>query len=433
MNVLYLHQYFATRSGFTGTRSYEFSKHLLSRGHRVTMVTSGRHNTPELTVPLGRDYIECDVEGIHVVPIAAAYNNPLMGTGMAGWRRMLEFHQFARLATRVGKRLPRPDVVFATHTPLTIGLAGRDLARAFGVPFVFEVRDLWPTALINIGALRNPLAIWYLRRMERSIYRAADHIVALSPGMKRGVLDSGVVPDEKVTVIPNGCDLGLFRPDVDGTAVRTRLGLGDRFVATYFGAMGRANGLDYVLDAAKVLQDRGDNRILLVLHGDGGERSRLQQRSAELKLGNVVFSAPVPDKAAVAEIVAASDVCLTIYACTNQETTWSPNKMFDAMAAGRPVFINVPGWLRETVEQNGCGRYVDPQRPVALADELTRLSQDPALCAEMGRRSRATAEREFAREVLADRLVRVLKEAVASRGSPRASSESGDAKGRGRA
>ena len=144
MHVLYLHQYFATRAGVTGTRSYEFSKYLLSRGHKVTMITSGRRNVPEMTVAPGRDSIEVDVEGIHVVPIAAAYNNPLEGTGMSGIQRMGEFSAFARLATKVGRRLPRPDIVFATHTPLTIGLPGMKLARHFGVPFVFEVRDVWP-------------------------------------------------------------------------------------------------------------------------------------------------------------------------------------------------------------------------------------------------------------------------------------------------
>ncbi len=410
MHVLYLHQYFATRSGLTGTRSYEFSRHLIARGHRVTMITSGRRNTPEMTVPPGRDYIEVDVDGIHVVPINAAYNNPLEGTGMGGYRRMAGFMSFAKLAEQVGRRLTLPDVVFATHTPLTIGLPGMKLARHFGVPFVFEVRDLWPEALINIGALTNPLAIWWMRRLERRLYGAADRIVALSPGMKAGIVRTGT-PGDKVTVIPNGCDLGLFRPDIDGRAERARLGLGDRFVALYFGAMGRANGLGYVLDAAKILQDRGDKRVVIVLHGDGGEKPQLADRARTEDLQNVVFSQLVPDKAQVAQIVAAANVCMTIYSSTLRETGWSPNKMFDAMAAGRPILINVPGWLRETVEGNGCGLFIDPQRPEALADRLGELAASPEKCAEMGQKSLALAEREFSREILANRLIGVLESA----------------------
>ncbi len=417
MHVLYLHQYFATRSGMTGTRSYEFSKYLLGHGHRVTMITSGRHNVPEMTCPPDREFIETDIEGIRVIAIDAAYSNPHRGTGMGGARRMVEFMQFARLAASVGRRLDRPDVVFATHTPLTIGLPGMQLARYFRVPFVFEVRDLWPQALINIGALRNPLVIWWMRRLERRLYRAADAIVALSPGMKEGVVSAGTPPD-KVTVIPNGCDLTLFRPDVDGSAARRRLGLEDRFVALYFGAMGRANGLDYVLDAARLLQDRGEARIVIVLHGDGGERPRLRQRATDEGLRNVVFSDLVPDKAAVAEIVAAADVCLTIYAATTRETTWSPNKMFDALAAGRPVLINVPGWLGETVRAHRAGFQVDPGRPSDLAARLVELSRNAQVRAEMGRAARGLAEQEFARDQLAARLERVLLDAIERRGAP---------------
>lgn len=413
MHVLYLHQYFATRAGFTGTRSYEFSKYLIGRGHRVTMITSGINNTEPMNVPGGKEYFEVDIEGIRVVPVAAGYNNPLGGTGMSGVARMRAFLHFARLAARVSKDFARPDVVFATHTPLPVGAAGMKLARHFRVPFVFEVRDLWPQALINIGALSNPLVIWWLRRMARRIYGAADHIVALSRGMKAGIVRSGV-PEDKVTVITNASDLDLFHPGVDGSGARKRLGLGDRFAALYFGAMGLANGLEYAIEAARILRDGGDDRIVLVLHGGGGRRSELERLAAHYELSNVIFSDLVPDKAAVAKIVAASDVCMTIYAATDKEQSWSPNKMFDALAAGRPVLINVPGWLGETIEENGCGRFVDPQRPQALADALRELANHPERCAEMGRNARTLAEREFSREILAGRLERVLVEAIGS-------------------
>jgi len=407
VHVLYLHQYFVTRHGFTGTRSYEFARRLVARGHRVTMLKSGRFAVDGLDTPPGQQYTEIDVEGIRVVPIAAGFANSHKGTGMSGYRRVREFQSFARLATAVGKKLGRPDVVYATSTPLMIGYAGRDLARHFGVPFVFEVRDVWPQALINTGTLRNPLVIWWLRRMERRIYAAADHIVALSPGMKAGVMAAGV-PDAKVTVITNGSDADLFRPDLDGSAARARLGLGQRFAAIYFGAMGRANGLDYVIDAARILHERGREDIVLVLHGSGGMKEALQARARQLALTNVVFSDSVPDKAAVAELVAGCDACLTIYAATDIEQSWSPNKMFDALAAGKPVLINVPGWLRETVEQNGCGRYTDPKRPEALADALEHLAADRQTCAALGRQARALFEREFSREILTQRLEAVL-------------------------
>jgi len=374
-----MHQYFGTRASTTGTRSYEFSKFLLRRGHRVTMLTSGRDNVDGFNCRSGQGFARFETDGIEVIAINAAYNNPHKGTGMNGAKRMLHFLDFARLAARVGRQLQRPDVVFATSTPLTIGLPGIRLARHFSVPFVFEVRDLWPDALINVGALKNPVVIWWLRRTERRLYHA---------------------------------DLDLFRPDIDGSAERARLGLGDRFSAIYFGAMGRANGLDYVIEAARELQQRARDHIVFVLHGDGGMRPQLEELARRHELRNVVFSNLVPDKAAVARIVAGCNACMTIYAATDKEQTWSPNKMFDALAAGKPVLINVPGWLGETIQENRAGRSLDPQRPAALAETVEELAARPGLCAEMGRNARNLAEAQFSREALAARLEEVLRSTI---------------------
>ena len=412
MHILYLHQYFATRKGMTGTRSYEFARYLVSKGHRVTMITSGLANR-EFPVPEGRQYAEFETEGINVVAIAAAYNDPQVGTGMSGSQRMLKFYHFAWSACRVGKKLPAPDVVFATHTPLTIGLAGLTLGQHFKVPFVFEVRDLWPEALVNVGALKNPLAILWLERMAKKIYTGAKHIVALSPGMKEGIVRTGVSAG-KVTVIPNASDLELFSPDVDGSVEHQRLGLGDKFAAIYFGAMGLANGLEYVIEAARILAERGNNKIVFVLHGSGGKRAELEKMASKYELTNVIFSNLVPDKEQLARIVAGCDVCMTIYRAA-KEHTWSPNKMFDALAAGKPVLINVPGWLGETIENNNCGRCLDADRPQMLADALEELAADRELCRRMGKNARELAEREFDRVKLANRLENVLIEAVSKK------------------
>jgi glycosyltransferase involved in cell wall biosynthesis len=408
MRILYIHQYFASRKGKTGTRSYEFGRYLAGRGHEVTMITSGLANV-EFPVCPNEPCCEYRLDGMRVISIAAAYNDPNLGTALSGWRRMLQFHRFTRLAVEVGRCLGQPEVVFATHTPLTVGLAGIELSRYFKAPFVFEVRDLWPEALVNVGALNNPAAVWWLRRMARHIYRAADHIVALSPGMKDGIVRAGIA-SEKVTVIPNGSDLDLFHPGLDGSAARARLGLGRRFAAIYFGAMGLANGLEYVIEAARILAERAINQIVLVLLGSGGRQAELENLVRTYGLNNVVFC-PAADKEEVARLVAGCDVCLTIYRAA-KEHTWSPNKLFDALAAGKPVLLNVPGWLRETVEQNHGGRYVDPCHPEALAAALEELSQDPALCRQMGENARVLAERQFDRRLLAAQLEQVFQDVV---------------------
>jgi glycosyltransferase involved in cell wall biosynthesis len=412
MHILYLHQYFATRKGTTGTRSYEFARYLVGRGHQVTMITSGLENR-QFPVPEGKKYAEFETEGIHVVAIAAAYNDPQVGTDMSGLQRMFKFYQFAWLACRVGKKLPASDVVFATHTPLTIGLAGLTLGQHFKVPFVFEVRDLWPDALVNLGALKNPLVIWWLERMAKKIYAGAKHIVALSPGMKEGIIRAGV-PAGKVTVIPNGSDLDLFSPDIDGSAQREQLGLKDRFAAIYFGAMGLANGLEYVIEAARILAERRSNHIVLVLLGSGGKRTELEKLASKYELKNVIFSNPAPDKERLAQIVSGCDVCLTIYRAA-KEHTWSPNKMFDALAAGKPVLINVPGWLGETIEKNNCGRCLDADRPEMLADALEELVANPESCRQMGKNARELAQRQFDRTKLANLFEKVLIETISKK------------------
>jgi glycosyltransferase involved in cell wall biosynthesis len=369
------------------------------------MMTSGLENR-EFPIPEDKQYADFETEGIKVIAIAAAYNDPQVGTGLSGLQRMFKFYQFAWLACRIGKKVPAPDVVFATHTPLTIGLAGLTLGQYFKVPFVFEVRDLWPEALINVGALKNPLAIWWLERMAKKIYASAKQIVALSPGMREGIIRAGV-PADKITVIPNASDLDLFSPDIDGSAQRQQLGLKDRFTAIYFGAMGLANGLEYVIEAARILAERGNNNIVLVLLGSGGKRAELEKLASKYELKNVIFSNPAPNKEQLAQIVAGCEVCLTIYRATN-EHTWSPNKMFDALAAGKPVLINVPGWLGETIEKNNCGRCLDARRPEMLADTLEELAANPELCRQMGKNARELAQRDFDRIKLAGLFENVL-------------------------
>lgn len=404
MHILYLHQYFTSRRGATGTRSYEFSKYLVQQGHRVTMITSGIDN-PLMTIPAGRDWEQMDCDGIRVVGVRGGYNDPKPGTGLSGTQRMRQFYAFARAASRVGRRMDSPDVVLATHTPLPIGLAGMRLQRHFRVPFLFEVRDLWPEALTDAGLLTQPLAIWWLRRLARRIYRRADHIVALSPGMKDGILSYGI-PEERVTVIPNASDLDLFSPNHDGEVWRRHLKLHDRFVAVYFGAMGRANGLDYVIDAAHLLAQRGRHDIAMVLIGDGGERARLRARAASLGLTNVLFLDPLP-RAEIAGAVAGAQACLTIFR-PSQTNAWSPNKLFDSLAAGRPVLVNVPGWLGDIVTRNQAGLSVDARDPAALAAGLTQLADAPDVCRDMGAHARSLAEREFDRAKLAAEFEAVL-------------------------
>ncbi len=256
MRILYLHQFFITRAGAGGTRSYEFARRFVSRGHAVRMLTAAG----------GRE----DVEGIEVVGVRGGYADYVSATATSYPRRMLAFARFALAATATALRGPRPDVIYATSPPLTMALPAMAAAARWRAPLVFEVRDLWPEAPIQMGALRNPLLRRAARLLERLVLRRATRVIALSPGIERGVVAAGA-PPERVSLVPNGADLDLFHVAPEP----------ERFRVSYFGTMGEANDLTAVVEAARLLDG-----VEFVLMGDGKHRARLE-RSAP---ANVIFS-----------------------------------------------------------------------------------------------------------------------------------------------
>ncbi len=418
MRILYLHQFFMTRDGTGGTRSYEFARRLVEAGHEVTMVTAG-------------DGGEREVDGIRVVEARGGYGDYVRATGVGYGRRLLAFVRFALAATAAALRGPRPDVVFATSPPLTMALPAIAAARRWRAPLVFEVRDLWPEAPIQMGALRSPAAQRFARWLERAVYRSAAEIVALSPGMRDGIVATGVDP-ERVALIPNASDLDLFSPDLDPGDLRAQLGVGaDDFVCSYFGTMGEANDLTQVVEAAALLKvpaagagasaagtsDRNANEhgvpVTFILQGDGKRRAALAAEVRRRELDNVVF-APAGDKRAAARLAAASDACMTIFKDVPILATNSPNKLFDTFAAGRAAIVNTDGWQRTLVEEHEAGVYVRPGDAADLAEQVLALRDDPERVRRYGANARRLAEREFDRDLLAERLREVLERAAGS-------------------
>jgi glycosyltransferase involved in cell wall biosynthesis len=406
VDVLYFHQYFATRRRSTATRSYELARRLVDRGHRVTIVSrdtrmleAGRHERH------GKVVAREQVDGIDVlflnVPYANRYPTPV---------RLASFTAFTIAASVAGALGRKPDVVFASSTPLTIGIAGLATARLKRVPFVFEIRDLWPAVPVELGVLKGGAATRSAEWLEQRLYDGAERIVVLSEGARDVLVERGI-PAEKLVLIPNAADLDVFRPDVVDAEFRAKHGLENRFVAVYAGAMGRANGLDQLVDAADALRRWGDNRITIVALGDGGERARLEERAKELGLDNLRFLPAVP-KEELAGILGAADVTLTIFAPYPVLETNSPNKFFDSLAAGKPVVVNLDGWLRRLVEENDAGVWVPAGNAEGLAGALSSLAANPDKVEAMGRNARGLAEREFGRDEMADRLAQTLEEAA---------------------
>ncbi len=371
MQILYLHQFFMTRAGGGGTRSYEFARRFVERGHGVRMVTAGDGTRT--------------VDGIEVVGVRGAYSDYMQATALSNARRMLAFARFALGATIAGLRGPRPDVIYATSPPLTMALPALVAAARWRAPLVFEVRDLWPEAPIQMGALRNRVAQRLARAVERFVYSRSTRLIALSPGIR------AALPPGKAELVPNSADLDLFDPSAhDGP-----------FLVSYFGAMGEANDLTAAVEAARLLPD-----VRFVLMGDGKRRAALESSAP----ANVEFTRGT--KADVARLAAESAACLTLFKDVPVLATNSPNKLFDTFAAGRPAIVNMDGWMRELVERNDAGLYVRAGDERDLAEKVAWLRDNPEEAARMGRNARALAEREFSRDELAAHALAVLEEAA---------------------
>lgn len=404
VKVLYYHQHFSTPEGSTGTRSYEMARHLLARGHQVTMVCgSYKGGKTGLAGPFRGGMRRGLVDGIDVVELELDYAN---AHGLA--RRSLTFLRFAARGAALAFR-ESYDVLFATSTPLTAGIPGI-LAHWFRrKPFVFEVRDLWPELPKAMGVITNPVVLGLMSVLEWLSYHSAQQVIALSPGMAEGIARRGIAR-QRITTVPNGCDVEMFDTV---TATWRPEGVSESdFLAVYGGTFGMANGLAAVLAAAAQLKKRGRDDIKMVLIGDGKLKPTLMAEVEARGLDHVILLDPVP-KRRLAGLLKASDLGLQILADVPAfYDGTSPNKFFDYIACGLPVLINYPGWLARFVMAEKIGFAVPPNDPAAFADALEKAADDRTAVAAMGLAARRAAAQHFKRSDLAQRWIDTVTGAV---------------------
>jgi glycosyltransferase involved in cell wall biosynthesis len=392
MHILYIHQHFALPAGSTGTRSYEFARRWINAGHKVTLI-AGDCDVGGLRA--GRGFVRRQaVDGIDLVIVGAKYSNK-----MGYVRRLASFLSYMLFSTYVGLRTKGIDVIYATSTPLTVGIPAMVIKRLKRVPFVFEVRDQWPEVPIALGVIKNNILKKLLLWLEKTIYKRSASIVALSPGMAEGVEDVAG-RDKEVRVVPNGCDLDLFEPNAEGSAIRNRYQWGGKFVLLHFGTMGKVNGLDFAVDAAHRLKDRPD--IHFVLIGDGSERLKLEERISLLGLGNI----EILDRVSKFELVgfmAACDVSTVLLGDFPILEHNSANKFFDSLAAGKPVLLNYSGWQRKILEDNNAGCGCELCNLDEYVQKILYLHSHRKLLRTMGQNAHKLAVAEFDRDSLAAR------------------------------
>ncbi|MBI5442508.1 MAG: glycosyltransferase family 4 protein [Deltaproteobacteria bacterium] len=409
MHILYIHQYFVPPDGKGGTRSYEMARRLVRAGHQVTLLTSSAFFPKHYNLDGEVSRLECD--GIQLVVVRIPYSNKLSFR-----RRLLVFVEFAYRASVLAAGVEGIDLVFATSTPLTIAIPGIVAKSRRRVPMVFEVRDLWPEIPISLGAIRNPLLIWASKALERCAYRSSARVVALSPGMRDGVARAGY-PAERVTVIPNSSDVQNF--DVPDTAGQQFLSehpyLKRGPLVTYTGTLGVVNNARYFVDIAeRMLLLDPDVTFLIV--GDGHEHAnvRLAAQAAGVFEKNLWMLPPLP-KNEIPKVLSATTLGSSFF--IDNPVLWhnAANKFFDSLAAGRPIVLNYEGWQAELVRQRKAGVVVPPNDPVTAARLIQEFVRDEHRLRQGRQAARELAMNEFNRDILAEKLRRVLEEAARER------------------
>ncbi len=404
MRILYVSQYFPPEMGAPAARVHELSREWVRQGHEVTVLTAFPHHPTGIKAARDRGVLTRreKVDGIDVVRtyVLAAANKGTV-------KRMLSYASFMASAVTIGRfRVGRPDVVIATSPQLLCGLAGHLLAKSLGVPFVFEVRDLWPESILAVEALREGVFIRTLKALARYLYRRCDRIVTVGEGYKRGIHSRYDIPEDKMDVVRNGIDTSLFVPQPRDGEIRRQYGWGDRFVSMYVGTHGMAHGLQHVLEAARAMRDDPDK--LFVFVGEGAEKENLKRLADEWKLTNVQFI-DQQRKARVPGFYAACDLGLVTLRDTPLFQEVLPSKIFEYLGMERPVLLTVGGEARQVVESARGGVYTPPGDVPALVNAIEELSGQRERLAEMGRRGRQFVLEHFDRRVLASQYLDILK------------------------
>ena len=381
MKILILHQYFKTPQGGGAIRSYYLAKALVEGGHQVAVITSHGESA----------YKTESFEGIEVHYLPVPYDNRFTFGA-----RVAAFRKFAIGASRLAVKLEGIEKCYAISVPLTIGLVARWLKFKKGIPYYFEVGDLWPDAPIQLGFIKNFILKKSLYALENSIYSHAEAVVALSPAIQSAI--EMKVPGKKVYLISNMADCEFFQPEVKNPALEDRFGVKGKFVVSYIGALGFANGLDYLLECANASR-KSELPVHFIICGDGAMQEDLKTNSKRLGLQNISFIA-FTNRDAVKEILNVTDAAFVCYKNVPILETGSPNKFFDGLAAGKLIVINFGGWIRKEIESNKCGVFVDPQQPTDFIKKVQPFLSDSKLLLQYQSASRELAEKKYSRKKL---------------------------------
>jgi len=405
MRILYLSQYFPPEAGATQTRAYEMARNWVRLGHTVTMIAEIPNHPSGIIPPAyrGKLYERSTLEGIEVIRVWVA------ASPVKNFRtRMLFYLTYMLNAFLAGIFLARGrfDLIYASSPPRFVGAAALGLSWLKRIPLVFEVRDLWPESAVALGELRSPRVISLATRLEEACYRRARLIVVVTDGILQNLVRRGI-PGEKLSFIPNGANVDLFQFTSEGRQrIRRELGLEGKFIAIYAGIHGVAQGLETLLEAARLLQDDLDIHILMV--GDGPEKARISALADRLALSGLTLLSEKP-RNEIPAYLSAADVSIIPLRNLDLFKGALPSKMFDAWACERPVVISVDGEARQVLEQAQGGVFVAPEDAPSLARTLRDLKANPEARLRMGKSGRSFTQQFYSRQAQAEKLAARLQ------------------------
>jgi len=407
VKILYVSQYFPPEMGAPAARAAELSRHWARMGHDVTVLT-GFPNHPTGVVPAewrSRFHQLRYTETVDGVRVVRTWLWPL--PNRKAHERIRNYASFCVSAAISGLDLHKPEVIIATSPQLLCALSGWWLAFWKRVPFVFEVRDLWPESLAAVGlGSERTLLHRTLRAIARFLYRRADRVVVVSPAFKDHLIRNCNVPAAKIVTVENGVETDLFRFDPAAAEVRKQLKIDERFLICYIGTMGNAHGLDTLIAAAEELQTALPNATFLLI-GEGAEKERIVELAAGRGLANVQFLGQQP-REQIPAYVSAADLCLVMLKKAEVFKTVIPTKLLEYMACERPVIVAVDGQARQIVEEGGAGVYAEPENSRGLVKAILNLAADPERRRQMGASGRQYVVNKFSREKTARDYIAVL-------------------------
>jgi len=415
VKILYVSQYFPPEMGAPAARAAELARHWADTGHDVSVLT-GFPNHPTGVVPeewrprLRRlTYRETIYqESVGRIEVFRTWLWPL--PNRKAHERMRNYASFCISAALRGLALPRPDVIIATSPQLLVGLAGWWLSFARQIPFVFEVRDLWPESLVAVGIGGEDSLLYHaLGTLANFLYQRADRIVVVSPAFCEPLMKRWRVPPEKIAVVENGVETDLFAPlpQSANDALRRELGAEGKFLVLYLGTMGMAHGLETLLEAAARLRAQKPE-VLFLLVGEGAEKQRIQSLAQMRGLDNVRFLDQQP-REKIPGFISASDACLVLLKKTDVFKTVIPTKMLEFMSCARPVILGVEGQARQIVEAAEAGLAIEPENAEALAQAVLHLAANRELCEALGKKGREHILRNFSRVRTAEKYIQILQ------------------------